>query len=283
MSIELVERDGALIVAASGERRAASVVCVFDTETTSREDDREPIEAALLQLPQGHDLLGVNPDVIPANLFPPHTIFAGKLKPSKPSTYGSMAVHHILPSQLEDCPPSSGFRLPPDVAYIVGHSVDFDWEAIGRPNVKRICTHAMAQSIWPQADSHSQSALLYMLLGPMPETRELLKNAHSALADAVNNIRLLEKILEAKPDIRTWSALYAFSEEARIPTVMPMGRNKGALIAELESGEIEWYLDRDFIGPYLRKAFENEIARRRVPVTVRDEDDDSDLDDDVPY
>jgi len=258
VTIELVEHNGDLIVAATGERRAMSVVCVLDTETTSR----EPIEVALLQLPQGHDLLGPNPDVIPDSLVPPHVIFAGKLKPSKPSTFGSMAVHHILPDELEQCPPSSSFKLPPDVAYIVGHSVDFDHTAIGSPNVKRICTHAMAQSIWPQADSHSQSALLYMLLGATPQTRALLRNAHSALTDAINNIRLLEKILEAKPDIRTWSALWEFSEESRIPTVMFMGRNKGAPIPALESGEIGWYLERDFIDPYQRKAFERELDRR---------------------
>ena len=281
-SIELIERDGDLVVTASGERRAMSLVCVLDTETTSREDDREPIEVALLQLPQGHDLLGPNPDVIPKTFWPPHLIFAGKLKPSKPSTFGSMAVHHILPDELEHCPPSSSFKLPPDVAYIIGHSIDFDHVAIGSPNVKRICTYAMAQTIWPQADSHSQSALLYMLLGATPQTRDLLRNAHSAVTDAINNVRLLEKILEARPEIHTWSALYAFSEEARIPSVMPMGRNKGALIAELESGEIEWYLDRSFIDQYLRKAFENELVRRGAPV-MESSNDDSDPDDDAPY
>lgn len=277
MSIELVERNGDLIVAASGERRAMSVVCVLDTETTSREDDREPIEIALLQLPQGDDLLGPNPDVIPASLWMPGTIFAGRLKPSKSSTFGSMAVHHILPSELDDCPPSSSFKLPPDVAYIVGHSIDFDHAAIGSPSVKRICTHAMAQSIWPQADSHSQSALLYMLLGATPKTRELLRDAHSALTDAINNIRLLEKILEAKPDIRTWSALYAFSEEARIPTMMFAGRNKGAPISSLESGEIEWYLVRDFIDEYQRKGLEREMQRRRAAYAGGSDEKDDDV------
>lgn len=250
-------------------------VCILDTETTSKSDDREPIEVALLALPRGNDLFGPNEDIIPDLSGIPEMRFSGRLKPSKPLTFGSIAVHHILPEELEGMPPSSDFRLPDGVEYICGHSVDFDWEALGKPDVKRICTHAMSKAIWPTADSHSQSALLYMLNGPTEMTRRMLKDAHSASADVSSNLILLEYILAAKPEIRSWSALYAFSEEARIPTIMFMGRNKGAPIAELESGEIEWYLDRDFIDTYQRAALEREMkSRRAAHATARDDDTD---------
>jgi exodeoxyribonuclease X len=245
---------------------------ILDTETTDREAGREIIEAAWQAIQPAEDLGGVNLDAItrPLMLGP---AFLQRYKPSKPCTFGSLAVHHILPEELEGCPLASEFRLPAGVTYLIGHSIDFDWESIGKPDVKRICTCAMAKALWPSADSHSQSALLYMLNGPTHETRRMLKDAHSAAADVANNLVLLGHILDAKPEITTWSALWAFSEEARIPTVMFMGRNKGTPIADLDSGEIEWYLARDFIDPYQRQALEREMRRRRAAYATSDYDD----------
>lgn len=40
-----------------------------------------------------------------------------------------------MPSDLEGCDPSSDCRLP-DCKFIVGHNVDFDWKALGSPEVK---------------------------------------------------------------------------------------------------------------------------------------------------
>lgn len=240
--------------------------CILDTETTSKADDREPIEVALLQLPMGRDLFGENPDVIPQSLVPLEPRFVGRLKPMKPLTFGSIAVHHILPSELEDCPPASSFVLPDDVAYIVGHSVDFDHLAIGSPKqVKRICTFAMAEHIWPDADSHSQSALLYMLLGATAETREMLRGAHSAETDARNNAILLRFILSAKPEIKTWSALWSFSEEARVPIFCPLKRWDGVRLEEMDDGAINWCLRQDWIDPYFRKGLERVMEDRYQP------------------
>ena len=258
------------------------MILIFDSETTSKEPDRELIEAAWVSIQPAEDLAGVNLDAITRPLAVSGE-FLQRYHPTKPSTFGAMAVHHILPEELEGMPPATDFQLPEGVTYLVGHSIDFDHETIGKPNVKRICTLAMARALWPTADSHSQSALLYMLEGPTAATRRRLKDAHSAAADVANNLVLLEHILAAKPEIRTWSALYAFSEEARIPTVMFMGRNKGAPIADLESGEIEWYLARDFIDEYQRKALEREMQRRRATRVSDYDDDQEEDDDDIPY
>lgn len=254
-----------------------SAVLIFDTETSDKEPGREVIEAAWLKVQPRTDLLGdLDYDSI-ALPFTCSNAFQQRYKPTKPCTFGSMAVHHILPEELENMPPASEFQLPANVAYICGHKIDFDWETIGKPNVKRICTLAMSQNIWPTTDSHSQSALLYMLEGPTVRTRSMLRDAHSAVADAANNLVLLEHILAAKPEIRTWSALWAFSEEARCPTVMFMGRNKGVPLSQLESGEIEWYLARDFIDEYQRKALNRELqSRRSAYATNEDEEEDDD-------
>jgi exodeoxyribonuclease X len=246
-------------------------VLILDTEATDKEPGRELIEAAWVSIRPVEDLGGVNPDIIAVPIVLDGE-FCQRYKPQQPSKFGALAVHHILPEELEYMPPASSFELPAGVTYLIGHSIDSDWETIGKPDIKRICTLAMARSLWPKADSHSQSAMLYMLNGATVETRRMLKDAHSAAADVRNNLILLEYILAAKPEIRTWSALWAFSEEARIPTVMFMGRNKGEPISSLDSGEARWYLERDFIDEYQRKALTRELDRRRSESFAEDVD-----------
>jgi exodeoxyribonuclease X len=220
---------------------------IFDTEATGL-DDPELIEAARLCLRRDDDKIA---PVIVANLW------QSRFKPATPITYGAMAVHHILPHELDGEPPSSMFQLPDDVDYLVGHNIDFDWGVIGKPDVKRICTDAMARYVWTDADSYSQSALLYYTVGATEEMREALKGAHGALVDVENNLRLLLEILKAKPEITTWSELHAYSEACRIPRVMPIGRNQGLQGLTLEEcartdpGFCQWCLNQEWIDPYL--------------------------------
>jgi exodeoxyribonuclease X len=263
-------------------------VLAFDTETTDRKEGREIIEAAWIAIAADVGLMGNEPDRIPAVLQPAE-IFCCRYRPTKPINFGALAVHHILPEELTECPPSSSFTLPEGVEYLIGHSCDFDWEAAGSPDVKRICTLAMSKHLWPQADSHSQSALLYQLLGMTPDTRALLQGAHSALTDARNNLLLLAAILEAKPDIKTWSALHAYSEDCRIPLYCPMKRWEGQLLTEMEDGAISWCLRQDFIDPWYRKGlervveqrqreYEEQRAARRRPLSETSSEDDG-----IPY
>lgn len=230
-----------------------SGVYIFDVESTDRENG-EIIEAAWLRVGS------MERPILPLEA---EIAWTQRYKPSKPTSFGALAVHHILPIELEECPPSSEFKLPEDCAYLVGHSIDFDHKCAGSPpNVRRIDTCAMARALWPDADSHGQVALIYRLLGATAFTRDLVRGAHGAVTDVKLNLLLLIRILEAKPEIVTWESLHAFSEEARIPTVMFMGRNKGAPLSQLESSEIEWYLDRDFIDQYQRRGLERELERR---------------------
>jgi exodeoxyribonuclease X len=186
-----------------------------------------------------------------------------RFHPDKPSTFGAMGVHHILPEELVNCPPSSSFTLPEDCTYLIGHSIDFDWQAIGSPpNVKRICTDAMSRWVWPNATGYSQVALMYMLMGPTPATRNQVKMAHGALADVCMNMALLSYILQAKPEIKTWSALWEFSEECRIPRTCPLKRWEGILLEDMEYGAVQWCLNQDWLDPYFRKGLERMMVKR---------------------
>lgn len=253
---------------------------ILDTETTSKEPGREIIEAAWLRPVGVLDLAGPSEGIPNPLLTDEPERFEQRYRPETPTTFGALAVHNILPSEIEDCPPSAEFKLPDGVEYIVGHNIDFDWEAAGSPDVKRICTYAMAQWTWPDADSYSQSALLYMLLGPTPETRELLKGAHGAMTDVENNARLLERILAAKPEITTWSALYEYSEACRIPRTMPLGEKQGVKgmmldeAVEADRGFVDWCLRQDWIDDYLRRGLNAAILRVEAKWNAAPEPDD---------
>lgn len=246
----------------------SGTVFIFDTELTDRTGG-EIIEAAWMRVVQHSGLLGLEPDVIPP-LLGYDEIFSCRYKPTKPTSFGALAVHHILPSELSDCPPTSEFKLHDATRYLVGHSIDTDWAAAGSPkDIQRICTLAMAKHVWPTADSHSQSALLYMLLGANAATRHLLHGAHSALTDVRNNFRLLAQILQARPEITTWSALHVFSEECRIPLTCPLKRWDGILLEDMDDSSIGWCLRQDWIDPYFRLGLERVMDKREAAYRER--------------
>lgn len=253
---------------------------IFDTERTDR-DNGEIIEAAWLKVRSVTDLAG-SADAIASGLNVEHA-HCQRYKPTKPIAFGSMAVHHILPSELEHCEPSSTFALPADCEYVIGHSIDFDWQAAGSPPaVKRIDTHAIAQWLWPDTSGHSQSALLYALLGATSDTRDLLRAAHGAFTDAWNNLRLLKEIVRLKPEIRTWSALWEFSEQCRIPMFCPFKNREGVKLVDLDDSYIDWCLSQHWIDPYLRKGL-NQIVEQRGKAYRASRFDDQEFDDSDDY
>lgn len=228
---------------------------IFDTETTGREDPVTLVEAAWRKVDDIKTLQAVES-------------FCQRYNPGKPIETGAMATHHILDEELADCPPADTFRLPDCVEYLIGHNVDYDWAVIGKPEVKRICTLAIARKIWPDADSHTQSALLYRLTKDRARVRDALKNAHSAEADVRFCAILLKKELSIiQPESlaggnpaqgNPWESLWNYSEQARIPDVMPFGKHRGVRIKELPKDYVRWALGNlSDMDEYLRRALES--------------------------
>jgi exodeoxyribonuclease X len=216
---------------------------IFDTETTDAVDG-ELIEAAYF----GVEIVNREVQAKPG----PH--FHQRYKPTKPISFGAMATHHILESDLAGCPASHTFSLPEEVKYLIAHNVDFDWKVIGEPNVKRICTLAMARKVWPKADSHRVGALMYRLSIDPDQTRYQLRDAHSAVADIGFCLWVLQAISVSVGGFATFEDMWRFSEEARVPTVMAFGKHKGTEIAKLPRDYVGWLLRQPDIDPYLRKA-----------------------------
>ncbi|WP_300727307.1 3'-5' exonuclease [Pseudomonas sp.] len=216
---------------------------IFDSETTGL-NDPQLVEAAWLKLDSMAGLSIIDQ-------------FLARYKPSKPIELGALATSHILDEELVDCPSHDTFALPTDTAFLIGHNVDYDWNVIGQPDIKRICTQALSRKLWPSADSHTQSAMIY--LHYRSEAPTLLRNAHAALDDVKNCHRLLMKIVEALSErlgrpVAGWEELWLLSEDARIPTHIGFGKHKGMAIADLPSDYKRWLLNQADLDPFVRKA-----------------------------
>jgi exodeoxyribonuclease X len=98
---------------------------IVDTETTDIKDP-EVIEMAWVEIAD-------------VSFERVENIDCDRFKPTKPITLGAIATHHILPSDLTYCQPFDLAYLPKST-YLIGHNIDFDWTALGKPPGKRICT-----------------------------------------------------------------------------------------------------------------------------------------------
>ena len=179
----------------------------------------------------------------------------------EPISYAAMAVHHILETDLADQPHYTTFKLPAETQYIIGHNIDYDIRAIQKcgvdtSSIKAICTLALARKVWPDAEAHNISALIYMISKGSEKAREMIRKAHRADMDIILTANILMHIVHHLK-INSIEELYEASEDARIPRIVNFGKHKGTLITDLPSDYIQWLLRQDELDPYLRKALEN--------------------------
>lgn len=173
----------------------------------------------------------------------------------EPISYGAMAVHHILESDIAGKPSFETFRAPA-CEYIIGHNIDYDIEAIRKADpefkAKAICTLALSRMVYPD-EAHNISALIYMLTKGSIKARESIRNAHNAKQDILLTAIVLKDIC-LRLGIKDLRALYLFSEQARIPTHITFGKYKGTAIKDIPSDYITWLLKQPDLDPYLKKA-----------------------------
>lgn len=229
---------------------------IFDTETTGTDHQTDQIiEAAWLELPERpYQFAALQPVELPH--------YHERFKPSVPISLGAQAVHHIICQDLVGCRESKEFALPAGPLLMIGHNVDFDWRMAGEnPEIKRICTLALSRFLFPDKDSHTQSAMMYLIArrnGREAQARELLRNAHAALDDVRNCAIVLRFLLQVAMDAGhaadTWDDVHALSEKARIPTVMPYGKHKGTPINQVPGDYKAWLLRQPDVDPYLAQA-----------------------------
>lgn len=221
---------------------------ILDTETHDMHG--YPIEIA--HVPCGFNQLGIFQVV-------DDLLFDKFYSCPEPISFGAMAVHHIIESDLIGKPSYNTFRLPQDVSYLIGHNVDYDIKAIQKCDssiqVKGICTLALSRMVWPDVPAHNLSALYYMIAGGTDQTRKALRNAHNAAADIKFTETILRELIKAT-GIKDMQSLYLLSEQARIPTKMTFGKHSGMLIKDVPADYKAWLLKQSDLDSYLRKALE---------------------------
>ena len=171
-------------------------------------------------------------------------IFDQLYRVDEPISYAAMAVHHILESELVDQPHYTSFSLPQDTTYIIGHNIDYDIRALEKcgvdiSKIKAICTLALARLVWPDAEAHNISALIYMITKGSAKARDMIKKAHRADMDIILTANILmHEIHHLK--IQTIEELYTASEDARIPRTINFGKHRGTTIADLPADYMQW-------------------------------------------
>lgn len=238
---------------------------ILDTETTGEEPVGEVIELAFARVSEDFkDFL-----MCTEARFEPK----GKITPR------ALAAHHILPQELKgfDAAEYAKQYLPSDMEYMLGHNVDYDWEHLGKPACKRICTLAMCRWLWPGNVGHGLGAMAYSLAKEEEyvKVRELLRDAHSAAMDVKLCYGVLLAILEHElvqttlqyhrgKGLSSFESLYAFSEMARIPRYFTFGKHKDALIAEVDSGYLAWCVRQPDMDFYVKEACRQVLEKRRT-------------------
>lgn len=216
---------------------------IIDTETTGIEDP-DVIEVGYI----GVEIEG-------GQLKPSGQEFEQRYKPSKPIGLGAMAVHHILPHWLDNCEPSGSFTIPESVEFIIGHNIDFDWRALGEPDLHRICTLALARKYYPELDGHSQVALVYYFSKDKEAARERVMGAHSALPDVKMCGLVLASMLRDRLNfIESIEHLHQISEQARIPDVITFGKHKGTTFNEVPQDYLKWMVRQADMCEYVKTA-----------------------------
>lgn len=220
---------------------------LLDCETTGLVEP-EVIEAAWLELsdPKEREVVST---------------YHGRFRPSKRIEFAAMATHHILDRDLVECRPSSEFRLPHDTGYLIGHNVDYDWTVVGKPEgVKRIDLMAMVARLWTDLGRVTLATAMYALLPDQQDTRQQLQRAHSASRDVANCLHLLWPICEQAGGFETWEQMWAFSEEARVPTHWPFGKHRGKPIEKAPYDYREWVLAQPDMDKYVVRAVKRTMS-----------------------
>lgn len=231
-------------------------IIIADSETTGIGQDAEIIEAAWLQLPPTPE------DFIAISKQSALPFYHQRFQPSCSIELGAMATHNIIPSDLDGMAASSLFEFEEEVGFLIGHNIDFDHRIFGEPDVNLICTLALSRWLFPELDTHKQTAMIYFIgstIGNLGWARNIVQNAHSALADvracAVLLRFLIQEIKKRNLCIDTWDQLHALSNDARVPTVMPFGKHRGEPIRSVPSSYVNWYRGQAETDQYVLEAF----------------------------
>lgn len=195
------------------------------------------------------------------------------VNPGRPISADTMAIHHILDTQVADAPywkeiASNVLRPPGQIAALAAHRATFEQRYCtprftgGTP---WICTWKCAMRVWPQLPRFSNQMLRYQR---MPEglLHEVGLPAHRAMPDAYVTAHHLRDMLNetSLEDCLAWS-----KEPGLLPRV-PAGPDRGKPWDGIPVETLKAFIaDRD---ADVRFSAESELARRYQDKPSQDEE-----------
>jgi exodeoxyribonuclease X len=234
------------------------IIKVFDVETTGLAPPEAVVEVAYCCLVQTEDGWRVEPE---ANQW--------LVNPGKPIPPEVSAVHHLID---EDVAGGADFNKlcqaifdprhnDPATTFLAAHGSRFErlWltDEITH-GLRWIDTYRCALRLWPEAPSHSNSALRYWLK-PAGLDRSIAAASHRAFPDAYVTAHILREMLK----VTTGKQLVAWSKGPALLPRFTFGKHAMKPIAEVDTGYLEWILKQQDMDEDVRFTADHQLEKRR--------------------
>jgi exodeoxyribonuclease X len=147
------------------------------------------------------------------------------------------------------------------ISILAAHNADFDRKMMGEDfeDYEWICTYKVALHLYPDAASHKNEALCYMLnIGKCGREARNIGQAHSALFDATQTAALLEHFL-TKASVEQ---MIQWTKDVKNITRLPFGKHKGKLWAEVDPGYLVWMVKQADMDADMIELAKREMNRR---------------------
>lgn len=239
---------------------------VADTETTDAEEGRKACEIGWIEIDEDFNIL----ETVEAVLDPERLI--------NPSASG---IHGLTNLMCDGSPtieeyfsmnhPACRGRPIEGPIVLIGHKISFDRPML-EPFVQggiaqELCTLRWARRIYPFADDHKLSTLLYSLNLETPEggrameMRERYSGAHRVMGDILVAYRAAQHFCERmNVGLRQ---LAEMSAENFFVEVMPLGKHKGLPTREVDKGYLRWMLANMDMDPDLKYTVETTLNKKK--------------------
>lgn len=167
------------------------------------------------------------------------------IDPQQMISPGASGIHGLVNADVQDAPtldeyftvtdPSCFGKLFPDNVVVTGHRISFDMRFLAPYFLEppqELCTLRWARRLYPHADDHKLSTLIFAL--GLPRSA----GAHRVLADVMSAYYLAQHICE-----RTGMTLPQLAEASVAPMeihTFPFGKHKGVPFADVPRSYLQW-------------------------------------------
>lgn len=170
------------------------------------------------------------------------------IDPEQMISPAASGIHGLVNEDVKDSPTLKEFfsedheschgEMFPDNAVVIGHRIGFDMRFLApyfESPPTQVCTLRWARKLYPHADDHKLSTLIFAL--GLPRSA----GAHRVLADVMSAYHLCRHICE-----RTGMTLPQLAEASKDPMevmLMPFGKHKGTAFSDMPRSYLRWMLD----------------------------------------